>query len=103
MGDKLWCVAQENTNNSKCPSESIPEEYFLCTTDPDDRRNSPCHGDSGGPLTHTDENGKTTLFGVVSGAGSMEHDCNGTEVFSRVSNPNVLNWIKTNLDNTSLL
>merc|ERR1712212_43623 len=101
--DNLWCVAQENTNNSKCPSESIPEEYALCTTDPDDRRNSPCHGDSGGPLTHTDENGKTTLFGVVQGAGDWQFDCNRTEVFSRVSNPNVLNWIEAILDDNPVM
>jgi len=98
--DKLWCVAQEVTLNLKCPSiKPIPEEYALCTTDPDDRRNSPCNGDSGGPLTYTDENGKTTLFGVVQGPGNDQLNCNGTEVFSRVSNPNVLNWIHKNLNN----
>merc|ERR1712055_340986 len=104
--DKLWCVAQEIASNSNCPSIwPIPEEYALCTTDPDDRRNSPCNGDSGGPLTHTNENGKTTLFGVVEGPGydQLKFDCNRTEVFSRVSHPNVLNWIKTNLDGNTLM
>ena len=102
--DKLWCVAQEVTSNSNCPSiEPIPEEYALCTTDPDDRRNSPCYGDDGGPLTYTDENGKTTLFGVVEGPGYDQFGCNRTEVFSRVSHPNVLNWIKTILDDNSVL
>ena len=50
-----------------------------------------CHGDSGGPLTYTNEKGVTTVVGVVSwGKGA----CPGLPypgVFSRVTS--VLNWI----------
>ena len=91
--DKLWCVAQKCVASSECVYRRIPQEYAICTSDPDDRRNSPCNGDSGGPLTHTDENGKTTLYGVVEGPGQIPGNCNTTGVFSRVSNPNVLEWI----------
>ena len=68
--DKLWCVAQQVNMKVECIGASSlapPEECALCTTDPNDRRNSPCMGDSGGQLTYTDENGRTTLFGVVQG------------------------------------
>ena len=99
--DKLWCVEQECAVMGECPAyHPLPKEYALCTTNRDDRRNSPCHGDSGGPLTYTDENGKTTLLGVVQGPGrdEDEFDCKYSEVFSRVSHPNVLKWIKETID-----
>ena len=90
--DTLWCVAQKIVDNSECPLDRFPEEYTLCITDPENGNNSACGGDSGGPLTHTDENGKTTLYGVVQGQGDHPN-CKSTGVFMRVSNPNVLNWI----------
>ena len=95
--DKLWCVAQECVDLEKCPGVRgrIPNEYALCTSDQHDGRNSPCRGDSGGPLTHTDKNGRTTLYGVVQGPGWNDKawDCKYSESFSRVSNPDVLKWI----------
>ena len=65
--DKLWCVIQECVELSECPCypdgmiENITDEYALCATNQDDKNNSICGGDSGGPLMHTDKNGKTTL------------------------------------------
>ena len=50
-----------------------------------------------GPLTHTDKDGHTTLYGVVSGQGS-DPDCKSTGIFARVSEPNVLKWIKKHID-----
>ena len=94
--DTLWCVAQKCVDHSECPREPFPEEYTLCITDPENRNNSACGGDSGGPLTHTDENGKTTLFGVVQGPGDFP-ECLSTGIFMRVSNPNVLNWINKHI------
>ena len=94
--DKLWCVAQECVELSKCPllKPGVPERYALCANDPDDKRNSVCNKDSGGPLTHTDENGKTTLYGVVWGQGVKDQHCMSPSLYSRVSDPNVLKWIR---------
>ena len=48
-----------------------------------------------GPLTYTDEQGKTTLFGVVSGMGTIGGDnCKTRGLFSRVAEPRVLKWIR---------
>ena len=53
-----------------------------------------------GPLTMTDENGETTLIGVVMAdgdppeIGTDNKVCHGTTAFGRVSNPDTLNWIK---------
>ena len=52
-----------------------------------------CDGDSGGPLTYTDENGTTTLYGVVFGPGDKPN-CMSTGIMSRVSNKKALEWIK---------
>ena len=55
-----------------------------------------CSGDSGGPLTHTDDNGTTTLIGVVSGPGirGSQYFCNGPTIYASVSDERVLKWIK---------
>ena len=48
----------------------------------------------------TDENGETTLIGVVMADGDPPEPgtdnkiCHGTTAFGRVSNPDTLNWIK---------
>ena len=48
-----------------------------------------------GPLTYTDNDGKTTVYGVVSGAGSLtKNKCKSVALFSRVSHPKILKWIK---------
>ena len=94
--DKLWCVAQKCVDDSECPLNPFPQEYTLCISDPENENNSACGGDSGGPLTHTDENGKTTLYGVVSRQGDHPN-CKSTGLFMRVSNPNVLNWINKHI------
>ena len=52
----------------------------------------------------TDENGETTLIGVVMADGDPpEHGtdnvvCHGTTAFGRVSNPDTLNWIKQQME-----
>ena len=51
----------------------------------------------------TDENGETTLIGVVMADGDPPEPgtdnkiCHGTTAFGRVSNPDTLNWIKQNI------
>ena len=51
----------------------------------------------------TDENGETTLIGVVMAdgdppeIGTNNTICHGTTAFGRVSNPDTLNWIKQNI------
>ena len=49
-----------------------------------------------GPLTYTDKDGKTTLYGVVSGLGTIppHDDCLTNGIYGRVSNPGILDWIK---------
>ena len=52
----------------------------------------------------TDENGETTLIGVVMAYGDPPEPgtnnaiCHGTTAFGRVSNPDTLNWIKQQMD-----
>ena len=49
----------------------------------------------------TDENGETTLIGVVMADGDFGQGntiCHGTTAFGRVSNPDTLNWIKQNIE-----
>ena len=48
-----------------------------------------------GPLTHTDYDGKTTIYGVVSGSGSceMKDNCLKNGLYGRVSDPRILKWI----------
>ena len=46
-----------------------------------------------GPLTFTDLNGKTTLYGVVTGAGEKGPTCLSTAEFGRVAEPSILQWI----------
>lgn len=97
--DKLWCVSQECVELSKCRvgishyGLQNVKENLICVTDTDEPRNSACAGDSGGPLTHTDENGTTTLYGVVLGLGDYP-ECMSTGIMSRVSNEKALEWIK---------
>ena len=99
--DKLWCVAQECVEVTECPSATpIPYQYALCVTDRDEPKNSVCHHDSGGPLTYTDENGKTTLYGVIQGPGLKPDSylrCESKAVFSRVTHPKVLKWIEKHI------
>lgn len=90
--DKLWCVAQECVGLPECRL-TPHQEYDLCASDLDNKNNSVCKGDSGGPLTYTDESGKTTLYGVVSGAGISGQICISPTLFGLVSHPNVLKWI----------
>ena len=50
-----------------------------------------------GPLTYTDTEGKTTTFGIVSGIGNITNrPISTTAIFVRLSNPDILDWIKEN-------
>ena len=53
-----------------------------------------------GPLTYTNKDGKTTVFGIVSGPGNKEKVTWGksTAAFSRVSYPGILDWIKSTME-----
>ena len=44
-----------------------------------------------GPLTHT-RDGITTVYGIVHGPGSFP-ECAATAIFTKVSGPEILNWI----------
>ena len=47
-------------------------------------------------MTYTSEDGETTLYGVVSGPGDMDKPiCETTALMVRVSEPSLLNWIKS--------
>ena len=51
-----------------------------------------------GPLTYTSDDGKTTLYGVVSMGGAEEEtefsQCQVNSLMVRVSGPRILPWIK---------
>jgi len=97
--DKLMCVDQICRPSENCPNwEQLPE-YKRCASFPGkppiNWLNSACGGDSGGPLFHTDQNGLTTIYGVVSRPGiAIGHYCNGPTIYASVSHPRVLEWIK---------
>ena len=48
-----------------------------------------------GPLTYTSKEGKTTLYGVVSGPGKRGqlNRCMTSALYGRVSEPIILEWI----------
>ena len=51
-----------------------------------------------GPLTFTERNGKTTLYGVVRGPGGKGPNCLSTGEFGRVAEPSILRWIKYQME-----
>jgi len=57
-------------------------------------------GELGGQLTYTDKDGKTTVFGVISGPGGST-DGKLTAAFSRISYPGILNWIKSTMESAA--
>ena len=95
--DKLMCINQTCRPLSNCPVKNQLQGFKLCASYPDkppnNWLNSACHGDSGGPLFHTDENGLTTIYGVVSGPGAGAR-CNGPTIYASVSDERILKWIK---------
>ena len=56
-----------------------------------------------GPLTYTDKDGKTTVFGIVSGPGRFleKEEGKSTTAFTRVSYPEILDWIKSTMESTA--
>ena len=94
--NKLMCIDQIHRPSSSCPFQNQLPEFKLCASypgePPNDWINSACKGDSGGPLFHTDENGLTTIYGVVSSRGG-DTNCNGPTIYASVSHPQVLEWI----------
>lgn len=94
--DKLMCLDQVCRPVSKCTLDSQLPGFKLCASYPSEPPknwlNSACKGDSGGPLFHTDENGLTTIYGVVNGAGRRKL-CDGPTIYASVSDERILNWI----------
>ena len=103
--DKLMCIDQTCRPSEKCPNKNQLPEYKRCASypskPPNNWLNSACGGDSGGPLFHTDKNGLTTIYGVVSGPGIFGNEfyCNGPTIYASVSHPRVLQWIKDTMTN----
>jgi len=94
---RLMCINQKCRPSSSCPYRNQLPGFKLCASypgkPPNDWLNSACHGDSGGPLFHTDENGLTTIYGVVSSRGG-DTNCYGPTIYASVSDERVLKWIK---------
>ena len=42
--------------------------------------------------------GETVLLGVVHGPGTPRLNCKGAGVYGRVAHPNILGWIKKNIE-----
>jgi len=99
----LWAVKQECLDISGCNrfSNLGNDRPVLCVGDKNDPRNSGFRGDSGGPLTYTDKDGKTTVFGIVSGPGGWKNHGKSTAAFTRVSYPGILHWIKRTMESTA--
>ena len=51
-----------------------------------------------GPLTFSDDSGKRTIFGIVSGPGMTHLRPMTTAAFTRVSHPKILDWIKNTMN-----
>ena len=48
-----------------------------------------------GPLTFTNDLNETTVYGIVQGPGTTVEDaCKSRATFTKVSAPEILNWIK---------
>jgi len=97
--DKLWTVKQEclaaidcaDRKNINAGSGWFEEDTMICVGDKETPDNSACKGDSGGPLTHTKDE-ITTVYGITHGPGSFP-ECAATAIFTKVSAPEILNWI----------
>ena len=52
-----------------------------------------------GPLTYTNEEGKTTIYGIDSGQGAPEDSLKEEtrEIYSRVAESSALEWIQDNM------
>ena len=51
-----------------------------------------------GPLTFSDDCGKRTIFGIVSGPGNLvSSGVSETTAFARVSHPRILDWIRNTM------
>ena len=97
--DKLMCIPQTCRPSSSCPNPDQLPGFKLCASypgkPPNDWLNSSCKGDSGGPLFHTEENGLTTIYGVVVAEGRRDTTpCNGPTIYASVSDERILKWIK---------
>lgn len=94
----LWAVKQECLETEECEHIRGDPKVQLCIGDKEDDTNSACKGDSGGPLTYTNTTtGDTTVYGVVSGLGKGTVLCRGATIFTRVAEPRILQWIKSNM------
>lgn len=95
--DKLTCLDQICRPVSDCTNNDQLPGFKLCASYPGkppiDWINSSCFRDSGGPLFNTDENGLTTLYGVVVSPGDGDRDCNGPTIYGSVSDERILKWI----------
>jgi secreted trypsin-like serine protease len=97
LTDKLWSVLQTCLPDEYCPNVEH-DRYTLCAGSLKNNANTICGGDSGGPLTYTDyKTGETTLYGVVAQYGDYPN-CRKPGVYAPVSEPSVLDWIRTHTD-----
>ena len=91
----LWAVKQRCLDVDRCldilPGETSTgnSDALICAAGSANGINAPYEGDSGGPLSYT-VGGKTTVIGVVSGESGADA---ALSQYSRVSLPDVLDWI----------
>ena len=92
----LHAVEQECVpHNVGCPIFKGDVDYIMCAGDKNNMFNLPNKGDSGGPLTYTNKDGTTTVYGVVCAPGGFDGNGDRTgEIYVRVAQPNLLRWIK---------
>ena len=103
LSDVLFKIDVIGESNAKCKKMiDHPEILFppmLCGIPLSHQ--TPCMGDSGGPLTYMDENGVNSLVGVVSMGGNGPGPCpqGGVGIYSRVTS--ALDWITKTMANAA--
>lgn len=85
------CIIDYQTCN-KSFGQQIDEKIHICSGNEDKDGPTPCHGDSGGPVT-TEEDGRSVQVGII----SFTRECGGKtpDVETRISH--FVNWIKKTL------
>lgn len=77
----------KNQLDTSYPSHPLITNNMVATGSVGSNRQGACHGDSGGPLTTQDSQGKTKLIGIVSwGVPNCIGNSNSPSIYTKISN-----------------
>lgn len=88
----LRTVKQECLLPDYCTIPDFNNEIQICVGDLNNPDHSACSHDSGGPLSHINDDGDAVLFGVTTGPGCTNCHCDETGRWARVTA--ALPWIE---------